>query len=92
MPLPNPTTQARLIHAVEKWADSHPSPDLPAIRILGKGALSPKQIVAALQERTPTGTLLLEVLENAVQQSSLEEVIEGFDKSLAQSRAVGHGD
>ncbi|MBS1828600.1 MAG: hypothetical protein JST93_25065 [Acidobacteria bacterium] len=88
----NSEATERLIVAVERWADGHPSPEVPAIRILGRGAMTPKQVASALREQTGAGALLLQVLENAVAESSLEEVLESFDSGKAQSRAVGHGD
>ena len=85
-------TEVRLMQAVEKWAEGHPAPDVPAIRILGQGAMTPRQVVEAMRDRSPAGELLLQVLENAVAETTLEDVLGSFDKGLAQSRAVGHGD
>lgn len=60
-----------LTRAVQTWAEKHPAPDGPAIRIPGKGGLSPRQVADEVQRTrcnlmSPAGYLLLQVLENAV--------------------------
>jgi hypothetical protein len=38
------------------------------------------------------GVLLLEVLENAVRETSVDAVVKGFDEGSARCKAVGRGE
>lgn len=83
-------TEARLMQAVETWADLYPAPEVAAVRIMGVGGFTPGQVVESMRERNAVGELLFHVLDNAVVASSLDEVLGSFDSgpgAVAGSRA-----
>lgn len=71
--------QKRLIAAVRTWAREHPDPKGPVVEVMGRGQrYSPEQIVHELENDTPTGRILLKVLESGAKYSSVEAVVQKF--------------
>jgi len=84
------TKAGLLAETVKQWAQSHPSPEVPAVRILGRGVFSPAQISEEILRRSDVGLILLSVLESAVEASSLEAVLQSFEDG--EATAAAHGD
>jgi hypothetical protein len=69
----------RLLLAVGKWASHHPSPNEPAL-MMGSGFYSPLEIWEELKRKTPTGQLIMKVLEHSVRLRSAEAVLTSFER------------
>lgn len=77
-----------ILTSIRNWVLVHPKPDVPAIDIgqllawlqprIEGGSLSPRQIYTEIRDETELGKWLLRVIEAGIDQTSTEDVLNGF--------------
>ena len=73
-------TEERVLRAILQWAGNHPTSDRKAIHV-GSAVYSPGEIAREVRDRTSAGMLILKIVENSLQEHSVEEVLRAFEAS-----------
>ena len=64
--------------AIRYWADNHPNPDGIALQSASGYEYTPKEIADEVDKETEFGKLQLRVIEHALKEHSLDEIVKGF--------------
>jgi hypothetical protein len=67
-----------LVRALGEWAESHPRPNNPVIAFADGEALTPRQLVLEVRERTPNGEAFLRMVQCGLEVMPFDQIISGF--------------
>jgi len=74
----NSLQQNAIKQAIKFWADKHPNPSGVVLQTAGGRNYTPKQIAEEVDSETEFGKLQMRVIEYALKEHTLEEVLQGF--------------
>lgn len=70
--------RVRLVERLVEWVRFHPAPNDPILGFAQEGILSPREILAAVQEGTDDGQLFVELVAGGLRYASFERILDSF--------------
>lgn len=74
-----PADLQRLKEAFNKWASTHPAPDVPALGT-SEGTFTPRELAQALQDETKIGKSLIQMFDLVISSgvATIDQVVADF--------------